>query len=423
MVPARHKKKLFVKNNIEKQKTQKKLGIKKTEAIYGENQSRRLLWSLAFVSVVFCFFAISFLFSRAEITVFPKTTEIELRQNLFASKEANNGNLDFRLMVVSDEEVKTIQATEEKDVEIRATGAVIIFNSFSSSPQTLSIDTRLEGSNRKIYKTQEKIIVPGMGADGTPGKAKVVIYAAEAGEEYNSGPLDFTILGFKDTPKYSKIIGRSETGTEITGGFKGRAPAVSEEEKAKATEALKKGLREKLLMKSADYPDNFILFKDAIFINMDDSNITTYYNEDKSMTMKIKGTLYGFLFNEQKLIEKIAKNNVEKYDGSDIYISNIKDLIFSLSPQTGSTNNDISFGDIQDINFNLSGTAKIVWKLDEDKFMADLLGRSKKDFDQILSEYKNIDSAHLKLRPMWRMSIPDKINDINITVNYPENYK
>ena len=51
------------------------------------------------------------------------------------------------------------------------------------------------------------------------------IYAAGAGEEYNSTPLDFEILVFKGTPKYSKFYARSKG--DITGGFKGKSPVVS----------------------------------------------------------------------------------------------------------------------------------------------------------------------------------------------------
>ena len=415
MVPAKHERKEVTKIQFKQKEIQEDVRVGEAEINYSKGRSRKLLWFVAFVSIIFCFFAISFLFSKAEIMVNPKTQDVILNQNLSASKDSNNDSLSFRLMVVSDEENKTIQATEKKDLAVKATGTVLIFNSFNSSPQTLSVDTRLEGSNGKIYKTQAKSIVPGMGQDGTPGKVEVGIYAAEAGEEYNSAPLDFTLLGFKDTPKYSKFIGRSKTGTEITGGFKGKAPAISDADKVTAVGNLKNILQAQLLQKSTDHPDNFILFKDAIFINTDDANILSTYNKDNSLTLTLKGTLYGFLFSEQKLTENIAKNNIEKYDGSEIYIPNIGDLTFALADK-----DKISFGDVQNINFSLSGSAKIVWRLDVNKFIADLLGRSKKDFNQMLSQYPNISSANLTLTPMWKMSIPDKIKNINVIVNYPK---
>lgn len=394
---------------------EKKVSIKTN---YNNKKSRYMLWFVAFVSAVFCFFAISFLFSRAEITVNPKIKDITLNENLSAYKDSNNDSLFFNLVVIPGKEDKTIQATLEKDVSIKATGTVIIFNTFSSSPQPLAIDTRLEGSNGKIYKTQTKSIVPGISTDGTPGQIEVKIYAAMPGEDYNSSPLDFNLLGFKGTSKYGKFYGRSKG--DIAGGFEGKAPDISSADKASAIDELKVALQSKLLENATNQiPDGFILFKNAIFLNINNENnepnISFVYNKDNSMTFMLQGTLYGFLFNEQKLTTKIAGDNIDQYNEGEVYVSNIRDLTFTLGSK-----DSVYFPDVKNINFNLSGNAKVVWKLDVNKFISDLLGKPKKDFNQILSQYANIDSANLTLSPMWKRSIPDKVKNINVIVNYPE---
>ena len=107
---------------------------------------------------------------------------------------------------------------------------------------------------------------------------------------------------------------------------------------------------------------------------------------------------------------------LEDYAGGEVYIHNIKDLIFSLSPG----DEGALFADIKNINFNLSGPAKIVWRFDAEKLSMDLSGKSKRDFNQILSQYPHIDSAELTLSPFWRRSIPDKVGDIKIVANYPK---
>ena len=53
--------------------------------------------------------------------------------------------------------------------------------------------------------------------------------------------------------------------------------------------------------------------------------------QENVLSIKMKGTLSGILFNEIKLTKKIAENNIEKYDGSNVYLPNIRDLKFSLS--------------------------------------------------------------------------------------------
>lgn len=373
------------------------------------------LWVVAVISVIFCIFALSFLFSSATITVNPKIVEKVLNENLSASKEPVGGNLFFDLVVISGEEKSTLQATGEKEVADKAIGTVVIFNSFSSATQNLDIDTRLEGSNGKLYKTKNKITVPGM-KDGTPGSVEVEIYANQSGSEYNSGPLDFQILGFKGTPKYDKFKVRSKQGTEIKGGFVGKTPIVSEEDKAKALAELHTALSEKLVQKAkGQVPNGFVLFKDAVFLNSGDADASLIYDGDEGATLTLKGTLYGLLFNKKKLVQKLAEKNIEKYDGSEIYVSNIEDLKLTLPEQA-----NLAFNDMQNVNFNLSGSTKFVWKIDEKKFASELLGQPKKDFVSISAKHENIESASLKLIPPWAGTIPEESKKVKVIVNYPK---
>jgi len=376
--------------------------------------SKYMIYFVALISVIFLLFALSFLFSGAKITVIPKVKDVSLNTSLSAIKNSNTESFSFDLVVISGEEKKVIQGGEEKDVAVAAQGIVLIYNSFSSSPQTLDIDTRLEGSNGKIYKTNKKIVVPGITKDDKPGSVEVGIYGAGTGDEYNSTPLDFKIFGFKGTPKYSKFYARSKG--DITGGFKGKSSLVSSLDKTIAVSELKTILETKLLKKVTDQiPSGFILFKDAVFLDIDDQNVNFTPDKDGNTSVNIKGTLFGFLFDEKKLTKKIAGDIIDEYDGSEIYMPNIRDLVFSLIDKE-----DISFVDVKNIDFTLSGSPKIIWKVDETKFATDLLSKKKSDFNQVLVQYPNIDSAVLVIRPFWKSSFPEKSENIEIIVNYPK---
>ena len=278
-----------------------------------KKRSRYMLWGVALFSVVFCLFAFSLLFSKAEVIVNPKTQDVVLSENLSAAKDSSTGTLPFDLVVISGTQSQNLRANGQKDASIKATGNVIIYNAYSSAPQILSINTRLEGSNGKMYMTQTKTVVPGM-TKSDPGSVEVGIYGSAAGADYNSAPLDFKIFGFKGTPKYSKFYGRSQGA--ITGGFVGKAPDMPEADQLTAEANLKTALQAKLLQQAADQiPSGFILFKDAIFLDTgtnNTSNISSAYNADNSMTLTLSGTLYGILFNEQKLTQKIATKNIDK---------------------------------------------------------------------------------------------------------------
>ncbi|MFA6177590.1 MAG: hypothetical protein WC694_01690 [Candidatus Paceibacterota bacterium] len=379
------------------------------EVKHSKNKYRYLLWFVASVSVVFCFFALSSLFSKAEVFVNLKTKDIVLNKNLSAGLDAGVDVLPFELTHISGDASKTI-TLEEKDFNEKAKGTIILFNKFSVSSQSLAINTRLDGSNNKMYKTSTKVTIPGMSKNGTPGQVSVDIYAEKEGADYNSTPLDFKIAGFKGTVKYEKFYGRSVG--DITGGIIGKSHQVSDIQKIETEGELKKILENKLFNEISSQIPGFLLYKDATFFKIDDF-ITGPVSPLGSVVLTLKGTLYGIIFNEQRLTQKIAKDNFDKYDGSEVYIPNIKDLIFSLSDKE-----NVLFDSVKSINFNLSGSAKIVWKLDVDKFTADLLNKPKKDFNQILSQYPNIDSTLVKLNPPWIQSLPSKIKNIKVIMDY-----
>lgn len=377
--------------------------------------SKYTLWTVAGVSVLFLFFALSYIFARVVVTIDPKIKSVSLKENLLASKNPSDPEniLSFDLVTLSGEENKIVKGKGEKDVSQKSKGLVVVYNNFSNSIQRLDINTRLEGSNGKIYKTEKAVIVPGMSGT-TPGSIEVFVDAAEAGADYNSGPLDFKIFGFKGTPKYEKFYARSKG--DIAGGLQGKYPYVSDDQKNTIINQMKSDLQAKLFKKASDQiPEGFILFKDATFLNTDAGAIDTSAVTADTLPLKLKGTMYGFLLNKDKLIKKIAKDNIANYDGSEVALSGIQNLSFSLSGK-----DNVSFADTENINFSLSGSTKIYWKLDTSKLISDLLGKSKNDFSRILLSYPYVDSAKLEISPIWKMTFPEEAKNIKIIVNYPE---
>ena len=97
-------------------------------------------------------------------------------------------------------------ASGKKYAEKKATGEVVIYNNFSSSPQTLVATTRLVSSDGKIYRLNNSITVPGAEAPGgkiTPSSIRASISADKPGEAYNLSPgVKFRIPGFEGSPKY-----------------------------------------------------------------------------------------------------------------------------------------------------------------------------------------------------------------------------
>ncbi len=388
--------------------------VRMTEIKSKKPRRRYGVWFVAFASILFLVSALSFLFSKAHIVITPKTQIVSSTTTISAIKNSGTTTPSFDLVVISGQETMKIDAEEKREISESATGKVIIYNTFSTATQRLSVDTRLEGSNGKIYKTTKEVVVPGMKQDGTPGSIAVDIYASEAGESYNSGPLDFKIFGFKGTPRYEKFYARSTT--PINGGLVGNLPFVSPALKASSVSSLESKLKSTLFNKISDQtPEGFVLFKEAAFLSITEENVDYSNTEEGSVSITLKGTLYGFLLNEDKLTRELAKKNLKNYDGSPLYVSNIDKLNFILSNKE-----NISFPDTKSISFTLNGDVEFVWEFDEEEFISNILGKTKGEFDSLLTQYNNIENADLSIRPFWRMSLPDKKEGLEIVVNYPQ---
>lgn len=369
-------------------------------------------WIIAIICIIGLFFASSFVFSKAIITVEPESKAISLNDSFSALKNSQTAeNLSFDVVSLSGEESKVVPAGEEKQVEEKAYGKVIIYNTFSTAPQSLNIDTRLIGTNGKIYKTDKKITVPGMKKDGTPGSVEVGIFAEKAGVEYNSGPMDFKIIGFKGTSKYDKFFAKSKG--DIAGGFVGLKKDISDLDKLGAFSELKKALSDRLYEKAvSQIPEGIILYKDASSFD-----ITEELIEDSGLPGEVRATIratfYGVLVEEKELAKNIAEKQIDKYEGEEIFIPQIKSLDFTFKDE------NTNLSEVKNLDFNLSGNIVVVYRVDEASFKKELLGKKKNILAEILPNFPSIKSANLTLKPFWLQSLPKKENAINININYP----
>src|SRR3989344_6747203 len=88
-----------------------------------DTRSRYGLWVVAVASVAFLLFALSFLFTKAKITVSPKSADVNLSENFQAEKDAAaEGSLPFDLVALEGTESKIVAAGEEKEIAVPATG-------------------------------------------------------------------------------------------------------------------------------------------------------------------------------------------------------------------------------------------------------------------------------------------------------------
>lgn len=398
-----------VRRVSEQPETKKRREIPVEEYAPTKDGSRYFIWFIALISVIILFFALSLLFSGARVTVTPRSGEFDLDQTFTARKGASEGELSFDVMAVSGEESTMVASSDTKDIERKAKGTVIIYNAYSSKAQRLLIETRLETPDGKIYKTDKALVVPGAKVeDGetVPGSVEVTVTASEPGEEYNIGLTDFTIVGFKGTPKYDKFYARSKT--EMTGGLIGKMYTISQEEGEKQKGMLREKLKQSLSSKIfAELPSGFVTYPDTIY--QVDESTDFFESEQEAILIEEKGTLYSFIFQKDKLARAIAYSVVSQYEGEPVEVTNIDDLTFMLLEKE-----DIDPEAVDEISFTLSGNPRIVWKIDKEKLKSDLVEVHKKSFQTVLSAYENIEKAEVVIKPFWKRTFPERTKDIKI---------
>ncbi len=371
--------------------------------------SKKKWWIGLIIIFIIILFALSFVFSSATISIIPKQETIDFDAYFTASLDSSGDNsVPFEIFTIEDIGSKTTFNFKEKEVEQKASGEITVFNTYDSSDQRLVKNTRFETSDGLIYRIQKSLVVPGRTVkDGEiiPGSIKAIVYADSPGEEYNRDLTDFTIPGFKGTDRFSKFYAKSNT--RMIGGFSGQMKVIDDSEKDSMRVDIRfekdRELREQLY---SQIPEGFVLFDDNIYIDFESQpNI----DMGDSVAVVEKIFINAVLFNKRDLSNYIARSVMSDYSSGDVEIGNIEDLNFDIDDSQ-------SFLPIEDssFEFNLNGLANFVWVFDEDKLKADFAGKTKKNTNNILSNYAGIVEAEASISPFWKIKFPKNLNKIKI---------
>ncbi|MEX0933783.1 MAG: hypothetical protein WD003_00790 [Candidatus Paceibacterota bacterium] len=372
--------------------------------------SFRALWGVAILTVIILLLSIATIFEHATLEITPKQRTVDLDFVFTAVKESTDPEkIPFEIITIPLSDSITVDATEIKQVQWRASGTIIIYNNYESVNRRLVKNTRFETSEGLIYRVYDSIIVPALkieNGERIPGSLEVTVYADEPGEKYNSTLTDFTIPGFKnDPPRFEGFYARSKT--EMTGGYSGEVKTVSDEKRQSVQEELRSTMRAKLLESvGTQKPEGFALFNDGIFITFTKDNIQAEEidSNKKEVTLEEEAVLRGILFNEKALSQKLGEKIIQPMEeDATVMISNMEELSFNLLNK-----DSLDLEEDTTISFSLSGRPHFVWQFDDTKLIRSLFGRPKGDLRNILSEFKGIAQAEVVIRPFWKRSFPEK---------------
>lgn len=353
---------------------------------------------------------LTFVFNRATITISPKYQDIDsFNQTIsFNQDPLDTQSVHFIVATSSLTKNKVLALSETRKVETKASGSIIIYNNYDSAPQRLIKNTRFESPTGKIYRINQSVTVPGKTASA-PGSLEVVVYADSTGSDYNSDPVDFTIPGFKDSPRYKTFYARSKG--PLTGGMSGTVslPSLSDISAAKDELALSLSaeLKEGL---SKIKKDGHLGMYEAVQINYTDNESELLRGESKTYTMIATGYLAFAPLAE--LARAIAVNTVRDFSDDPVDLSYGDTLLYTLDAVNLATSTSFTS--------RFSGSPRIIWSTDKETLKAAVAGKKRDEFKTVMKTVTSINGAETLFYPLWLTRFPAEVSKITIKETLPK---
>ncbi len=363
----------------------------------------------------------TFAFPSYVITLYPVRSSAPIEAAITADAERADPDPGARripalLVGTSATMTKEYEASGKKFVTTRSEGRVLLFNAYSSSPQTLVSSTRLQAPSGKIYRLRDTLTVPGAKVEAgqiVPTSIAAVAIADEPGEAYNIGPTEFRIPGFRGSPKYQGFSAKAEQG--FSGGFVGEARIVTEEDLRRASEDLTREIVAKLSgeLKTKSPPAEDFLVPDGgreVVIVSIESPKAGERHERYPVTVSARGRLMAL--SRFQLAETLA-------------------AIAALPPAPGLTlkfppaQPELAIRDARfksgagELTFTASGKLHYYEEPDLPGLAAVLRASTPEKAEAYLASRREIESFRIKRFPAWLWFIPQRPGGLRIEIEPP----
>jgi len=357
-----------------------------------------------------------YFFSRAEIRIDTQKTTWQNQSAILALKNLDKIDLEnFKIpaqdLKLSRQVVKDFPATGLKDVKVKSSGKITVFNAYSSTPQTLIVNTRFLSQDGKLFRLSSALTVPGAKVEAgkiIPSSIDANVVADEPGEEYNIGPSHFTIPGFKGTSKYDKFY--AESSEAMKGGYIGQAKIISQDDldkaKSQLTETAQISLNEEFQGK---FPEGFKILDEAksftvekiSFSNQLGDRVDTFRGNLtaslKVLTFKESDVKDVFVYNAQQSPSPLSQ----------------KDL-FSSDFQYGTPRVDFEKGML---SFPVNATLVFRDKINIDELPNKLVRMSENQLQKFFSALPWVEKVSVKIKPGFLNFLPFNAHNIKIILD------
>ncbi|MDD5068781.1 MAG: hypothetical protein PHS53_03450 [Candidatus Pacebacteria bacterium] len=354
-------------------------------------------------------FLITTFASSATLKVTARQADASLDSDFVAQEVPEMKGIGYKTIAVSEDSKELVTASGTQDAKKKASGTVVLYNNFSTTPQKLIRNTRLETTDGLIFRIDSSVTIPGkatLAGKSIPGSVSVLAYADSPGEEYNVGLVDFTVPGFKGTTKYKDFYARSKT--PMQGGLIGKINTITDKDRTDAIKrAQTKAVAELLSQVNTKKQDGFVLFSNSYAADF--SNLPDKQTAGGSVEVGVHANLKAIVFDERALSNQIAEKSLKDFDGGPVAVLNMENLTY----ETKKADPKHPF-DPGTLSFHLKGQPKMQWVIDTDKIVSEIAGKQRAELQNILATYHGIEKAEVVVKPFWLRSFPSDTSKITI---------
>lgn len=361
---------------------------------------------------------LSTVFARATVSVKPQLENILIQDILIGldtsiSKVLSEGRiLPSERLVFTRKEIGEFEATGKEIIAEKARGKAKIYNSFSSSPQSLVANTRFLTSAGVLYRLPQSITVPGARIEAgkiVPQFVEVELVADKAGEESNlSGEVRLNIPGFHGTPKYEGFYALAPNG--FSGGLKGEVTVVSPDDIKRGEEAVTKKLYEELTAEMLrKTPPEFTFVEKLREIEIIKVISPRPGTRRDKFTVEAEAEGRAFFFREADLIsllrEMVLKGDKtrELVDKTAVFRYQIRSVDYENGKAT----------------LTVNGSIKSKSTIPESEIRMLVKGKKEGSIAEVLKSRQEVAQFSISIFPPWRSSAPDDESKIRIIVEEP----
>jgi hypothetical protein len=368
---------------------------------------------LLFIFLLIFSFFFSFELSKAEVKIWPKTEEISFVEGIVVDSNATAMDFEQKIIpgkIFETEEVFSKSFNSTGKVLKKAEGTIRLFNEYSTQDEVWREGTRFISSDGKLFKSKDKIHVPGAKIENGKIVASFVdvpVIAAEGGVDYNIPPSDFSVVAFKGSPRYFKYYGKSFE--PMKGG--GEAPQVLKEDLERAEKEIVDLINQKakeILEKKVE--KKFSFSDDAIEVSILDKSFSAKEGEEKEkFDGQFRAKIKTIVFSNDDLLN-FAKEylSLKVPKGKEIHLPSLKT---ELKAETKNF-------ELGKANFQLKISAKVYSKIDPLTMKKSLAGKSIEEAKIFLPTLDEISKVKIEVFPFWTKKLPADIKRIEIV--YPQ---